>query len=638
MKFKWNFPSVKNGTMTGIGQGDIETFKGHSFESLAREICQNSLDAKLSNSEKPVLVEFQSFDISSCDIPDLEHLKQNLRNAEKSKPVQKDKRAADFYKQATKIADEMFCPMLRISDHNTKGLIGSKSKDDSLPWANLVKNTGFSNKSGNSGGSYGVGKAAAFACSYFHTVFYSTLDIEGNEACQGVAKLASYRDENDYVTTGTGYCGNENNPIFEQLFLQEGYKREKNDSGTDLYIVGFNTSKTDDWKKEIVLSVLDSFLFALYKKTLIVKVNDIEISYDTLEEVIHQFCTEKNSTILNYYKILTSPEAKEFEDPNYKSKGSIKLKLLISPELQSHRRVAMIRATGMRIMEQGKINGQIPFAGILSIEGDEINDYLRRLENPEHTKWEYSRAEEGHKQEAEKFVAGFVTFIRKCLDSLVENDNSLNEIDPGIGDYLPSLENDNGDDEMKNTLSDLPLKEKTKLKPKKIISFTEPSNQDDDIVAEDGNGGSGDKFGIGGNDGKSNGDSEGGNYGTGTDGVGNNSGNKEGDYQGIESKTSLEIKSKRIIPVEKTKGKYKLLFIPAIDCQDASVEIKQAAETELYDIDLVNASVTGQSQISCNKNILNNLIFKAGEKIEIIFSIDSSDYSSFEVKCYESKK
>jgi len=637
MEYKWNFPSVKNGEMKGIGQGDIEMFKGHPFESLAREICQNSLDAKIPNSDKPVLVEFQSFDISSSEIPDLEHLRENLHNAENSKPVKQDKRAAKFYSQATKIADEMFFPMLRISDHNTKGLTGSKSKDDSLPWASLVKNTGFSNKSENSGGSYGVGKAAAFACSYFHTVFYSTLDIEGNEASQGVAKLASYRDKDDMVTTGTGYCGKENNPVYKQLYLQENYKREKNDSGTDIYVVGFNTLKTD-WQKEIILSVLDSFIYALYKKTLVVKVNDIVISHDTLGDVIQSYCTEKNSTILNYYKILTSSETKEFVEENYKNKGCIRLKLLISPELQSHRKVAMIRATGMRIMEQGKINGQIPFAGILSIEGEEINGYLRRLENPEHTKWEYSRAEEGHKQEAERFVAGFVTYIRTCLDTLVKDDNSLNEIDPGIGDYLPSLENDSGDKEMQEAISDLPSKEKIKLKPKKIISFIEPSATDNDEVSEDGNGGSGDKFGIGGKDGASNGGTEGGNYGTGTDGVGNNSGDKEGDYQGVESKSTLEIKSKRIIPIDKSKGQYKLLFVPIADCQNASIEVKQAAETEFYDIDLNNVVVKGQTQISCNKNVLNNLVFKAGEKIEITFSINSSDYSSFEVRCYESKK
>jgi len=69
-------------------------------------------------------------------------------------------------------------------------------------------------------------------------------------------------------------------------------------------------------------------------------------------------------------------------------------------------------------------------------------------------------------------------------------------------------------------------------------------------------------------------------------------------------------KTAKKYPVDKAKGKYKLLFIPAVDCQNASVEIKQAAETELYDIDLVNASVKDQSQISCNKNLLNNLIFR----------------------------
>ena len=70
--------------------------------------------------------------------------------------------------------------------------------------------------------------------------------------------------------------------------------------------------------------------------------------------------------------------------------------------------------------------------------------------------------------------------------------------------------------------------------------------------------------------------------------MGNNSGDKEGDYQGVESKSTLEIKSKRIIPIDKSKGQYKLLFVPIADCQNASIEVKQAAETEFYDIDLNN--------------------------------------------------
>ena len=43
MNLGWNFPSNNNGTILGIGEAGIETFKGNLLGSLAREICQNSL-------------------------------------------------------------------------------------------------------------------------------------------------------------------------------------------------------------------------------------------------------------------------------------------------------------------------------------------------------------------------------------------------------------------------------------------------------------------------------------------------------------------------------------------------------------------------------------------------------------------
>lgn len=44
MQIGWNFPSNNYGQLTGIGEAGIETFKGAPYSSLAREICQNSLD------------------------------------------------------------------------------------------------------------------------------------------------------------------------------------------------------------------------------------------------------------------------------------------------------------------------------------------------------------------------------------------------------------------------------------------------------------------------------------------------------------------------------------------------------------------------------------------------------------------
>ena len=79
--------------------------------------------------------------------------------------------------------------------------------------------------------------------------------------------------------------------------------------------------------------------------------------------------------------------------------GKVTLRLMIQPDF--HRRVAMVRRTGMKIMDKGNINGLIPFAGVLYIEGDKPNEYLRTLENPQHTKWEIERAE--NKSEAKVF-------------------------------------------------------------------------------------------------------------------------------------------------------------------------------------------------------------------------------------------
>lgn len=41
----WNFPGNGNGQIRGLADAGIETFTGDEIRSLARETCQNSLDA-----------------------------------------------------------------------------------------------------------------------------------------------------------------------------------------------------------------------------------------------------------------------------------------------------------------------------------------------------------------------------------------------------------------------------------------------------------------------------------------------------------------------------------------------------------------------------------------------------------------
>ena len=45
MSVYWNFPNNGGGQIKSISDAGIETFTGTEIQSLAREICQNSLDS-----------------------------------------------------------------------------------------------------------------------------------------------------------------------------------------------------------------------------------------------------------------------------------------------------------------------------------------------------------------------------------------------------------------------------------------------------------------------------------------------------------------------------------------------------------------------------------------------------------------
>ena len=72
----WRFPGNNYTQDQGINTGDMETFAGKPISSLAREICQNSVDARLDNSK--AIVEFSLFDIEKELIPNIDRLEQEI--------------------------------------------------------------------------------------------------------------------------------------------------------------------------------------------------------------------------------------------------------------------------------------------------------------------------------------------------------------------------------------------------------------------------------------------------------------------------------------------------------------------------------------------------------------------------------
>ena len=80
------------------------------------------------------------------------------------------------------------------------------------------------------------------------------------------------------------------------------------DCGTDIYILGF--IKSDEWKDEVVKSVLDGYLISILNKDIRVKVEDVIIDDEHLPELMEQYKTEIPLTY-NYYQVyLTEDELK----------------------------------------------------------------------------------------------------------------------------------------------------------------------------------------------------------------------------------------------------------------------------------------------------------------------------------------
>ena len=311
---KWRFPDNNFTNENGLDTSDMETFKKDPVSSLAREICQNSIDAAYG--EKPVKVEFSLFRISRSAVPGINDLAKQIEICyDYKKDSPKEGPALKALKKSIN-SDNITC--LRISDFHTTGVTGARQNQRETPFYNLTKGSGVSDKGGTSGGSKGIGKFASFVVSTTNTVFYSTRAIDQTCAFIGISKLRSTpiagRDP-DLLTMGIGYYGsnNKNYPILEELHIDNSFTRGETDFGTDVYIIGFNDFS--GWQSDIIAKVLESFMVAVVNGDLEVTVDGTTVNRDTVKDIIYSeaFQSERTKTELReiraQYELLQDDES-----------------------------------------------------------------------------------------------------------------------------------------------------------------------------------------------------------------------------------------------------------------------------------------------------------------------------------------
>ena len=396
---KWRFASNNKGVIDGFNDSGIETFSANSIASMVREVIQNSVDQQVDDS-RPVVVDFDFFQVTQDEIPgggQLSDIFDCCIEASKGDPV-----ATKFFQQAQKLMKGKI-DVLRISDHNTTGLVGADTDDTKTPWHQLVKGRGSSNKNINSGGSFGIGKAAPLACSYFHPIFYAS-KVDDVDSYVGVSRLLSFEAKEsgffgkEYTTTGTGfYSASDNMNAILKPFAMGSFRRK--DNGTDIYILALEKDK--DLYGTIRLAVLENFFVSIEFQKLVVHVGQDTLDRNSLAQYIAQLDDKKYAALKDYYNLLIhrhdDPEDNRviiLDADEYGKKYGIKdgeCTLLLRQGEDLNQRVLMTRKTGMTLFPQSRLGNSISYTGILLIQGDTMNQIFKAMEMPAHDKWEPGR-------------------------------------------------------------------------------------------------------------------------------------------------------------------------------------------------------------------------------------------------------
>lgn len=655
----WYFTSNGNGGMTGWNDPGIATFQKNRVESLVREVIQNSLDARMDKENLPAIIEFQDFKMTVKDFPGYTTYKECLKKCLERSITSQDAKAMEaLKKQVTLFAKpDNHIHVLRISDYHTTGLVGAADGNDvDSTWYRLVKGNGVANQDKGAGGSFGIGKSAAFSCSDSRCVFYASLDKHDVASYIGIARLISFKKDDckskenpNGWTTGLGiYSDSERKDAILKLpEFEAGFTRKE--PGTDIYIMGF--PETDDLRDKIVYSVLTNYLVALWSKKLIVKIHCGEwsdkIDSESLERYVNsevaKRLTDENTTpvkqsaqaLQDYFSVLTNEfpddtkviplKAAEYGEKYGFHDGDMILYLM--KKEGANRRIMMNREAGMKLFEQKNLNGQIQFTGILIMTGPEMNEAFRSLENPEHNSWiipdGYKAPRNGRNNKA--MYTDLKKYLREQIIKYFQETYSDEIFAFGASDFLPDKP-DTSIKGMKAQVKESLRQKTTTISQRKMKAVTAKRSKN----AGNDNGLDGD-----GNDGSKNGGHPRRKKNSGK----SNGGTTNPGFDVDASYIPVELPGIRVIGLNKSEGKYRVKFRVPHTSKQVKLSLGIVGEQSSFKIPVKGADIIqGKANIgTCQDNDIILTQVKLGNMITLDVDIDFDQFCLLEVKYSEAK-
>lgn len=622
-KIGWYFPDNKGGQEEGFENQGINQFKMSPYGKLAREIIQNSYDAKIKNDDKKVKVEFKLVKMDKNRIPNLESIKESINASVEYFP--ETERLAKFRQVANEKFENETIDVFKISDYNTTGLVGIDQRLNSA-WYGLIKSSGNSTKSGVSGGSYGSGKHAAFVFSYFRTILYGTYVKNEGFAFQGKSILCTHK-KNGVVKGNIGYWGNicedECKPIRNQEQMDEFYRR--NETGTDLYIIGAKLEE-EKWVDNIVYSVIENFWKLIIEDKLEVSIvnNGDTLNIDSKNiRGLAQLGKEANAKIdehdaFNAYKFIELND--KIEEIRYGSicdKNDIELKIAKLPQYPE-KKILKMRDTEMKINIFSPRKRPVNFIGILIATGEELNKQLRESEPQTHDAWNADNIEdENYRKKVRDTIKRLDEWLNEQIDLLSYVDN-IEEFDAEGLDFL-SLEDEDtsGLEEMQKPFDEIINKV---VEEQEIIvtqrEFNKPKAIDKTSDDEPKEGGD-----IPGNENRT--------RDGGTKGKGEGE-NTTGGGENYHESQMLYIKT----PYDSEKNICKLILRPIENLYNCEIHLQRCTDSGELEKIKINKAFMNDQELQISGNIIKNIKMNRNEdtKIDVVF--ETKRKCIMEVKVY----
>ena len=283
MKPTWSFERNEFLISEGPNDAGISSFTNNRAGGLVRELLQNSIDARKSE-DQPVEV---SFEISNLPVDDFDidglimALDASCKSLDNDDRHRKQfRRGLNMLRSAKKSG---YLSALVVTDCNTTGAPDIDGRQDK--WWSLTRSVGKSAKDrSDSGGSFGIGKHAAFAAADMRSVLYSTAYQNGNSLERrftGKSILVSH-DIKDEHFKSTGYLIDDSDA---EDFIPEALNLSS--PGTAIAILGFppSATKIQTWKKEAVEALVASFFHALVRKNLVVHLLGQTIDHESIDSI-----------------------------------------------------------------------------------------------------------------------------------------------------------------------------------------------------------------------------------------------------------------------------------------------------------------------------------------------------------------